>query len=96
MKDIFKPYASKIILGLFILFIISMLPIIPANECGEGTGVCKSIMPLFSFSTGIYIGDFSPQIYLGIIGIIFVILEIGISYSLSCIIISKFKKWTVT
>ena len=91
MKQLFKPNLSKIFLTLIILFIISLLPIIPAKECGEGIGVCKSVMPLFSFSTGFYFGDFSPHIYLGFIGIIFVLLEISISYSLACLIISKIK-----
>ena len=92
MKELFKPNLSKIIIAIILLFIISLLPIIPAKECGEGTGVCKFVMPLFSFSTGFYIGDFSPHIYLGLIGIIFVMLEIIISYSLACLIILKFKR----
>jgi uncharacterized membrane protein len=96
MKEIFKPTLSKIIFALILLFIISLLPLIPAKECGEGTGVCKSVMPLFSFSSGFYIGDFSPHMYLGFIGLFFVLLEIIISYSLACLIISKFKIRTAT
>lgn len=92
MKELFKPTLTKIILALVILFLISLLPIIPAKECGEGTGTCRYVMPLFSFSTGFYVGDFSPHFYLGIIGIIFVILEVVVSYILSCFITSKSKK----
>ncbi|MBN1386102.1 hypothetical protein JW968_03960 [Candidatus Woesearchaeota archaeon] len=92
MKEIFKPNLSKIILAVILLFIISLLPIIPANECKEGTGVCKKVMPLFTFSDGFYVGDFSPHIYLGIIGMIFVVLEFIISYGLACLMIDKFRK----